>query len=76
MDLQTFIEQVGEALSELPEGHLTADTDFKSLAAWDSLAVLTVTDTIECEYGVLLKKQDYHACRTLEELFQLVQSRQ
>ena len=75
MTLGTFIDHIVDALSELPEGPLSAETDFKGLRAWDSLAILTVTDTIDIEYGVLLKKEDYHSCTTLEELYQLVISK-
>lgn len=75
MDLESFIEEVGGSLEEVPVGGLQGDTDFKGLPCWDSLAVLTVTDSIEMEYGVLLKKEDYHNCGTLEELYTLVSSR-
>lgn len=75
MDLETFIKQVEDSLSDLQEGPLSAETDFKSLKAWDSLAVLTVTDTIDMEYGVLLKKQDYQSCATLRDLYGLILTR-
>jgi len=75
MDLEIFINQVGDALGDLPEGPLVPETEFKALKAWDSLGILTVTDTVETEYGVLLRREDYNACQTLEALFQRVQSR-
>ncbi len=76
MTLEYFIEQVADSLEELPPEPLLADTNFKQLKAWDSLAVLTVTDTIDMEFGVLLKKDDYQSCQTLGELFELVNSKQ
>jgi len=76
MTLERFIKDMEEALSELPEGLLSGETEFKKLKAWDSLAVLTVTDTIEMEYGVLLKKEDYQACERVEALYELVHGRQ
>lgn len=75
MNIESFIDVVVDALSEIPEGSLVAETDFKSLKVWDSLAILTVTDAIDCEYGVLMKKEDYQSCATIEELFQLVNSK-
>jgi len=51
---------------------LDADTEYKRLKSWDSLAVLTVTDTIEMEYGVLLRKSDLDAAVTLSDLFECV----
>lgn len=70
--METFIKHIEDSLTELPEGGLTAETDFKELKAWDSLAVLTVTDTIDMEYGVLLKKADYQSCATLQDLYELI----
>lgn len=75
MDLESFIKHVEDSLADLSEGPLSAETDFKSLRAWDSLAVLTVTDTIDMEYGVLLRKSDYQSCATLRELYDLVSSK-
>ena len=75
MDLETFVKNVENSLSDAQEGPLSAETDFKALTVWDSLAVLTVTDTIDMEYGVLLKKQDYQSCATLRELFELMLSK-
>lgn len=75
MNLESFIELVSGSLEEVPDAGLHGATDFKGLAFWDSLAVLTVTDSIEMECGVLLKKKDYHDCGTLLELYNLVCSR-
>lgn len=54
---------------------LDADTEYKRLKSWDSLAVLTVTDTIEMEYGVLLRKSDLDAAVTLSDLFECVRGK-
>lgn len=70
--MESFIKHIEGSLGDVEAGPLTADTDFKRLKAWDSLAVLTVTDTIDMEYGVLLKKEDYQSCATLEDLYQLI----
>ena len=75
MSLEQFIGHFSESLEELPDDPLTGETVFKDLKVWDSLAVLTVTDTIDMEYGVLLKKADYADCATVAALYDLVQSR-
>jgi len=72
MDLQNFTRHIEASLADTPPGSLSGETDFKGLKSWDSLAVLTVTDTIDMEYGVLLKKEDYQSCATLGELYELV----
>jgi acyl carrier protein len=67
-DVNAFIQIFVESLEELPAEPLTADTRFKDLKSWDSLAVLTVSDSIDMEYGVLLKRVDYQNSLTLGEL--------
>ncbi|MFT4901632.1 MAG: acyl carrier protein [Lentimonas sp.] len=76
MSVDKFIEQFSGALDELPEGPLSPGVRFKELKAWDSLAVLTVTDEIDIEYGVILRKSDFAEQNTIEELYQLVRSKQ
>ena len=75
MKLDTFIKNFEEAVEDVEVGSLTALTRFKDLKSWDSLATLTVTDTIDMEYGVVLRKSDFESADTLVELFELVQTR-
>lgn len=76
MNLDKFINDFEEAVEDIELGSLSASTEFKQLEAWDSLAVLTVTDVFEMEYGVLLSKQCLESIQTLEELYQFVLSKQ
>lgn len=75
MEIKIFIEQFEESLDGLEAGLVTEATAFKELKEWDSLAILTLTDTIDLEYGVLLKKADIESCDTVRSLFELVQSK-
>ena len=75
MELDTFIKNLEDAIEDVEVGTLTAQTRFKDLKSWDSLAVLIVTDTIDMEYGVVLRKPDFESKDTLVELFELVQTR-
>ena len=75
MKLDTFIKIFEEAVEDVEVGSLTAQTRFKDLKSWDSLAILTVTDTIDMEYGVVPRNPDFERTDTLVELFELVQTR-
>ena len=75
MELDTFIKNFEEGIEDVEVGTLTAQTRFKDLKSWDSLAVLTVTDTIDMEYGVVPRKTDFESTDTLLELFELIQKR-
>lgn len=76
MDIDKFIADFSEALEELPSEPLEPSTEYKQLKTWDSLAVLTVIDAVDMEYSVLLKKEDFAQCVTLQELFDFVQQKQ
>ena len=75
MSIDDFIKEISDLLEDIPPQGLHPDTDFKGLKSWDSLAVLTVTDSLEMEFGVLLSKKDYHNSKTLKELYDLLCSR-
>lgn len=76
MSLGKFIEDFEEAVEDIEPGSLTATTKYRELEAWDSLAVLTFTDVIEMEYGVLLSKKRLESVATIEELYQFVLQKQ
>jgi len=76
MSLKKFITDFEEAMEEMEPGLISGTTAFKELKSWDSLAVLTVTDVIEMEYGVLLTKKNFESVTTIEELYQIVQEKQ
>lgn len=75
MTIEQFIEDFENAVEDVEPGSLSAETAFKGLGSWDSLAVLTVTDAIDIDYGVLLRKPDFESVVTLSDLFNLVQQR-
>ncbi|MEM1221360.1 MAG: hypothetical protein AAGH40_01245 [Verrucomicrobiota bacterium] len=75
MPIETFVKKFSECLEEPPSDPLSPATVFKKLPMWDSLAILTFTDTIDMDYGVLLKKADYDSSETLEDLFKIVITR-
>ncbi|NCG08009.1 MAG: hypothetical protein GWO81_00295 [Verrucomicrobia bacterium] len=74
MSLEKLITIVSESLETLPEESLSGGTVFKDLKAWDSLAVLTLVDAVDMEFGVLLKKDDFLECVTLAALYERVQA--
>ena len=75
MEIKIFIQQFEESLDGLDKGTVDESTIFKELKEWDSLAILTLTDTIDLEYSVLLKKSEIESCDSVRSLFDLVQSK-
>ena len=75
MQIEEFIIQVEESLEGVCAGSIEPSTAFQELKEWDSLALLTLSESIDIACGVLLKKNEIESCLTVEALFELVQSK-
>lgn len=75
MTIETFIEHFEEAIEGLNRGTVKAETVFRDLPQWDSLAVLTTIAMVDAEFEVTLSANDLTECRTISDLFALVAAR-
>lgn len=76
MNLEKFIKDFEEAFETVEPGSLLAETKYRDLNSWDSLAVLAITDIVEMEYGVLLNKKDFEDANTIGELYDCIIQKQ
>lgn len=74
MDLDKFIVDFEGAIEDVPAGSLSAESVFRELEQWDSLAVLTVIAMVNSEYGFPLKARDLKRFETVEALFAFIES--
>ncbi|WPJ97968.1 acyl carrier protein [Coraliomargarita algicola] len=75
MKIEEFVNAFAGAFDDVDVREVSADTVFKELPAWDSLAVLTVTDAIEADFSVLLTRVDYANAQTVRDLYEIVESK-
>lgn len=75
MDLQEFINNFAEQFDDIDASTLAANTDFKDLEDWNSLVALSVIAMIDEEYDVTLKGNDINGATTIEDLYNIVQSK-
>ena len=75
MELQEFIENFAAQFDETEASEFTATTAFKGLEEWSPLITLSVIAMVDEEYDVTLKGDDIRNASTIEDLFNLVQSR-
>ena len=75
MELKDFIEHFAEQFDETDGGIFAADTNFKELDEWSSLMVLSVIAMVDEEYDITLKEDDIKTSETIEDLFNLIQSK-
>ena len=73
MEMREFIENFIEQLEDAVE--VTPETNFRELEEWSSLTALNVLMMIDEEYGVALPADEMRKTKTVQELFDLVQSK-
>lgn len=74
MKIEKYVTDLAEAL-EMENTQLTADTEYKELANWDSLAALSVIAMTDENYNVSIGGDDIEKSRTVQELWDLVAQR-
>ncbi len=74
MDIKEFIEHFAEQFDEL-NSELTPETNFRQLEEWSSLVALLVITMVDEEYGIVLPPEEMRKTNTIQELFDLIQSK-
>lgn len=74
MDIKEFIEHFAEQFDEL-NSELTPETNFRQLEEWSSLVALLVITMVDEEYDIVLPPEEMRKTNTIQELFDLVQSK-
>lgn len=74
MTLEEFIEKVQDELQDTPAEEITAETNYKELDEWGSLASLSLISMIEESYDKLITGADVRACNSVKELYEFVES--
>lgn len=73
MNIEEFIQNVTDQFDEPVE--LRPETRFRELDAWSSLVALLIITTVDDEYGIVLPPEEMRKTMTIQELFDLVQSK-
>ena len=75
MELKDFIENFADQFEEIEVAELNSETNFRELNEWSSLVALSVLAMIDEEYDVQLKGEEMKKTTTIQQLFDLVQSK-
>lgn len=76
MELKDFIEKFAEQFDDTDASEINAETVFKELDEWSSLIALSIIAMADEEYEVTLKGEDIRTSNTVEDLFNVVKSKQ
>jgi len=72
MNQPEFLCELDDLFDEEP-GSVTPSTQFRDLAAWDSLTFLGLIALVDEQYGITLVPETVLACTTIGDLVAVVQ---
>ena len=75
MEIKDFIENFADQFDDTEASVLNAETKFKELDEWSSLIALSVIAMVDEEYGIVLPPEEMRQTQTIQELYDLVQSK-
>ena len=75
MTLDEFVAKFAEEFEDTPEEQFAPSTDFKALEEWGSLTALSIIGMIDDEYDKHITGADLRSVTTIEELYNLVESK-
>lgn len=73
MNIANFISDVADQFDDPVE--LTPETRFRELDGWSSLVALLIIIMVDEEYSIVLPPEEMRKTMTIQELFDLVQSK-
>ena len=75
MDIKDFIEHFAEQFDDTELSELKPETVFHELDEYSSLIALSIIGMVDEEYGIVLPPEEMRKTNTIQELFDLVQSK-
>lgn len=75
MDTQEFIKNFANQFEDTDASEITMETSFRDIDEWDSLVALAILNMIAKKYGVKLTFDDMRQTNTVQELFNVVESK-
>lgn len=75
MEIKEFIQNFADQFDDTDASVFTSETVFHDLDEWSSLTGLSVIAMIDDEYGVTIKGDELRASVTIEDVFNLVNSK-
>ena len=75
MDANEFIKNFAAQFDDTDASEFNMETRFRELDEWSSLNALAILNMIGKKYSVILKPEEMKPTNTVQELFDLVQSK-
>ena len=75
MTLDEFVQAFAAEFDSTPEETFKADTCYKDLDEWGSLVALSIISMVDDEMEKRLTGADLRKCSTIEELYNLIETK-
>lgn len=75
MEANDFVKNFAAQFDDTDASEFTLETHFRELDEWSSLNALAILNMIGKKYSVVLKLEEMKPTNTVQELFDLVQSK-
>jgi acyl carrier protein len=76
MNIQEFISIIEEEFDEVEKGTLTATSSFRQMEGWSSMHALILIALVDNHFDVLLTGEELRGLDTIQDLFNLLESKQ
>lgn len=73
MDIQNFIEKFAEAI-DVDANELTAETEFRNLDEWDSVAYISVIAMMDEEYDIQIEMPTFKTLKTVGAIAEYIEN--
>lgn len=74
--VEEFVHNFESAIEGIEPGSLSPEVELASVEQWDSLAALSILAMVDAEYETEISGNELRKCRTLRDLFDVIQSKQ
>jgi len=75
MTLDEFVKAFAAEFDDTPAEQITPGTNYRELEEWGSLVALSIISMVDDEMDKRLTGADLRKCTTIEELFNLLESK-
>jgi acyl carrier protein len=75
MTIQEFIAAYADLYDETDPSEFAEDTNYQDLEQWSSLTGMMIITMVKNKMGKTLTGPEVRKCETIEELYQLIQSK-
>ena len=72
MEIKEFIEKFAEAI-DIEATELTAETEFRTLDEWDSVAYISVIAMMDEEYDIQIEMPTFNTLKTLGAIAEYIE---